>query len=108
MKSDIVENIQLGQNCLPDEIKTYMTLFVEFCNVFAWGYEEIPGIDPSIIVHEIKTSPRVKPIRQKILPMHPRKTVVIKEEVEKLLKVGFIYPIPLIEWVSNIVPFMKK
>ena len=32
----------------------------------------------------------------------------IKAEVEKILKAGFIYPIPLTEWVSNIVPMAKK
>jgi hypothetical protein len=29
-------------------------------------------------------------------------------KVEKLLNVGFIYPVPLTEWVSNIVPITKK
>ena len=32
----------------------------------------------------------------------------IKAEVEKMLKAGFIYPILLTEWVSNIVPDDKK
>ena len=32
----------------------------------------------------------------------------MKAEVEKLLKAGFIYPIALIEWVSNPVPIDKK
>jgi hypothetical protein len=59
-------------------------------------------------VHEIKTYPSVKPIRQKLRPVHPKKTMAIKEEVEKLLKSSFIYPIPLIEWVSNIVQVTKK
>jgi hypothetical protein len=63
----------------------------------------MPGIDPSIIVHEIKTYPGVKPVRQKLRPVHPKKTTAIKAEVEKLLKSGFIYPVPLTEWVSNIV-----
>jgi hypothetical protein len=54
-------------------------------------------------VHEIKTYPGVKPVRQKLRPVHPKKTVAIKAEVEKLLKSGFIYPVPLTEWVSNIV-----
>jgi len=40
--------------------------------------------------------------------MHLWKIVVIKVEVKKLLKVGFIYPIPLTDWVSNIVPVNKK
>jgi hypothetical protein len=34
--------------------------------------------------------------------------VAIKAEVEKLLKYGFIYPVPLTEWVSNIVLVTKK
>jgi hypothetical protein len=68
----------------------------------------MPGIDPSIIVHEIKTYPSVKLVQQKIHPVHPKKTVAIKVEVEKLLKSGFIYPIPLMEWVSNIVLVAKK
>ena len=40
--------------------------------------------------------------------IHPRKAAAIKAEVEKLLKAGFIYPIPLMDWVSNIVPVNKK
>ena len=45
---------------------------------------------------------------KKIIPIHPRKTVAIKEEIEKLLKFGFIYPVPLMEWVYNIVLVSKK
>lgn len=62
-KLRVVENIQLGQSCSLNEIKAYMTLFKEFCDVFAWNYEEMPGIDPSIIVHEIKTYPDAKHVR---------------------------------------------
>ena len=32
----------------------------------------------------------------------------VKDEVEKLLKVGFIYPIALTEWESNPVPVDKN
>ena len=66
------------------------------------------GIDPSIVVHEIKTCPDAKHVHQKLRQVHPREAAAIKEEVEKLLKDGFIYPIPLTEWVSNIVPMSKK
>ena len=67
-----------------------MTLFKEFRDVFAWTYEEMPGIDPSIVVHEIKTYPDAKLVRQKLQQLHPRKEAAIKEEVEKLLRAGFI------------------
>ena len=62
------------------------------------------GIDPSIMVHEIKTYPIAKPIRKKLRQVHPRKAAAIKAEIEKILKAGFIYLVPLTEWVSNIVP----
>jgi hypothetical protein len=66
------------------------------------------GIDPAIVFHEIKTYPGEKPIRKRLRPIHPHKAVAIKLEVEKLLKVDFIYPMALTEWVSNPVPIDKK
>ena len=68
----------------------------------------MPGIEPSIVVHEIKTYPTAKPVRKKLRQVHPRKVVAIKAEIEKLLKEGFIYPVPLTEWVSNVIPVNKK
>jgi hypothetical protein len=68
----------------------------------------MPGIDSSIVEHEIKMYPDVKPVRQRLRPVHPKKATAIKAEVEKLLHAGFIYPVPLTDWVSNIVPVMKK
>jgi hypothetical protein len=59
-------------------------------------------------VHEIKIYPVFKPGRHKLRPIHPKKSTTIKVEVEKLLKSGFIYPIPLTKWVSNIILVAKK
>ena len=60
-------------------------------------YEEILGIDPLIIVHEIKTYPDAKLVPQKLCQIHPQRATVMNEDVEKLLKVGFINLVPLIE-----------
>ena len=68
----------------------------------------MPGIDPSIIQHEIPTYPDAKPVRQKLRPVNPRKVAAVKAQVEKLLKAGCIYPVALTEWVSNSVPIDKK
>jgi hypothetical protein len=46
-----MENINLGANCTPKEVVSYTALFKEFHDVFAWSYEEMLGIDPSIIMH---------------------------------------------------------
>ena len=66
------------------------------------------GIDPHIVEHEIKTYPNAKPLRQHLHAVNPRKAPSIKAEIEKLLNVGFIYPVPLTEWVSNPVLVDKK
>ena len=66
------------------------------------------GIDPSIMVHEIKNYPTIKPVRKKLRQVHPRKATAIKAEIKKLLKAVFIYLVPLTEWVSNIVPMNKN
>ena len=56
----------------------------------------------------IKTYPNAKPVRQCLHAVNPRKAPAIKAEIEKLLKGGFIYPVPLTEWVSNPVLADKK
>jgi hypothetical protein len=66
------------------------------------------GIDPRIVEHEITTYPDAKPVRQNLLLGNRQKSVDIKAEVKKLLKVGFIYPVQLTQWVSNHVPINKK
>ena len=68
----------------------------------------MPRIDPSIVVHKIKTYPTAKPVRQKLRQVHPRKATAIKAEIEKLLKAGFIYHVPLMEWVSSVFLVNKK
>jgi hypothetical protein len=55
IKPRVMENVHIGASCYADEVHTYKSLFQEFYDVFAWSYEEMPGIDPDIAVHEIKT-----------------------------------------------------
>ena len=57
-----IENVYIGVNYSPDEIKEYTELFKEFHYVFAWSYKEILGIDPRIVEHEIKTYLDAKPV----------------------------------------------
>ena len=66
MKPDVMENIHIGENCSPEEIAIYKALFKEFSDVFSWSYEEIPGIDPSIVEHKICTYFDAKLVRQNL------------------------------------------
>ena len=74
----------------------------------AWSYTEIPRLDLSIVEHHIDTWPDVAPMHQKQWPIHPSKVAAVKDEIEKLHTVGFIYPIAYTSWVSNPIPVNKK
>jgi hypothetical protein len=103
-----VENVYISADCSPGEIHIYTNLFKGFHDVFSWSYKEMSGIDPSIVEHEIKTYLDARHVRQRLRVVNPRKVPAIKAEVEKLLNVGFIYLVPLTEWVSKPVVVNKK
>ena len=104
----MIENVYIGAECSHAEILEYTELFKEFRDIFSWSYDEMPGIDPRIVEHEINTYPNAKPVRQRLCAMNPMKSLAIKIEIEKLLKSSFIYLVPLTEWVSNLVSVDKK
>ena len=36
-----------------EEKKQYFHLLSEYRDVFAWGYKEMPGLDPKVVVHNL-------------------------------------------------------
>ena len=52
-----VENVYIGADCSPDEIKEYTELFKYFHDIFACAYEEMPGSDL------VLSNMRLRPIR---------------------------------------------
>ena len=71
VKRGTLEHVHVGRNCSAEESEAYRALFKEFRDIFAWFYEEMPGIDPSIVVHEIKTYPTAKHVKKKLRKVHP-------------------------------------
>ena len=47
-------------------VRQALTVFLKMNqDVFAWSHEDMPGIDPSVIVHRLNVNPTSSPIRQK-------------------------------------------
>ena len=67
--------------------------------MFAWSYEEMTGVDPSIVEHAIPTYNNARLVNKILLPVNSRKATAIKVKVEKLFNVDLIYPVPTIELV---------
>ena len=77
-------------------------------DVFAWSHEDIPGIDPSIIVHKLNVNLDSSPIRQKKRVFAQERDKAVAEEVRKLLDAGFIQEVCYPDWLANVVMVRKN
>ncbi|OMO98613.1 reverse transcriptase [Corchorus capsularis] len=91
-----------------EEIKLAMEGVQEYEDVFAWSYEQMPGLDDNLVTHELYISPSSKPVKQSARVFRPEIELQIKGEIDKLLRVGFIKPIHHPTWLANVVPVKKK
>ena len=85
-----------------------MALLKKYVDVFAWTYDEMPGLDPELVVHSFNVDPRVKPVVQPAKVFHTNVEAQITQEVKKLQATSFVKPIQHPKWLSNIVPMKKK
>ena len=76
-------------------------------DVFTWSHEDMPGIDPSIIVHRLNVNLASLPIQQKKRLFAQKRDKAIAEEVRKLLEAGFIRKVYYPDWLANVVMVKK-
>ena len=77
-------------------------------DVFTWSHEDMPGIDPSVIVHKITVNPDSSPVRQKKLVFAQERDKAVAEELRKLLEAGFIREVYYPDWLANVVMVRKN
>ena len=85
-----------------------MNLLQNHLSAFAWGYEDMKGIPPKTCTHHIYIQEGTRPVRKPQRRMNPAQRDIVKEEVQKILDAGFIYPISDSQWVSPLVLVPKK
>ena len=100
--------IQVGNTLTSSEKDALVALLTEFKEVFAWSYEDMPGIDTDIVQHCIIKDPTMKPVKQKLRRMKLEWTLKIKEEVEKQYNARFLRVVNYPKWLANVVPVPKK
>ena len=62
----------------------------EYKDVFAWSYQDMPGLNTDVVVHKLPLKPECKPVQQKLRRMRPEMLLKIKEEVKKQFDTGFL------------------
>ena len=59
-------------------------------DVFAWTHSDMTGISLAHASHKLNVIPAAKPVTQGVRRSHPDRHQIIQDEVDNLLKVGFI------------------
>ena len=107
-EGDDEKTIRINKN-LPESFKKeLLNLFVEYKDVFAWNHTELKGIDPRVCQHKIPLKMDAKPVRMQRYRMNPNYAKKVKEEIDALLKAGFIAEVESSDWLFPIVVVPKK
>eukprot|EP00253_Pinus_taeda_P034577 PITA_34577 len=102
------KTLNINPNLTDDQKQQLMKLLKENKEAFAWDYTDMKGISPELCTHHIYIKEGSRPICQPQRRMNPNLREIVKEELQKLLNAGFIYPISDSEWVSPLVIVPKK
>uniref|UniRef100_A0A2N9F3J1 RNase H type-1 domain-containing protein n=1 Tax=Fagus sylvatica TaxID=28930 RepID=A0A2N9F3J1_FAGSY len=100
--------VKIGTRCTTEQKEALIALLREFHEIFAWSYQDMPGLDTDIVVHKIPLKPECRPVKQALRRMKPEVILKIKEEVKKQLKARFLSTVTYSDWVANLVPVPKK
>ena len=68
---NIPRTTSINANLSQPEKNQLIALLKEYANVFAWEYNEMPGLDPNLVAHALNVEPRVKPVIQPMQTFHP-------------------------------------
>ncbi|CAM6094486.1 unnamed protein product [Calypogeia fissa] len=92
----------------PDQEKTIQDLLIEYKDIFAWRHGDIIEIDKRLGEFRIDVVPGATPVRQRQYRLNPKYSMMVKEEIDKLLEADFIYTVVTSDWVSPVVIVPKK
>ncbi|XP_027182068.1 uncharacterized protein LOC113780468 [Coffea eugenioides] len=106
--SDDLRPIYVSSCMTPEEEKEYVDLLLEFRDVFAWDYSEMPGLDSKIAVHNLSVKRGTKPVKQAQRRFRLELIPLIENEINRLIETGFIREVKYPTWISSIVPVRKK
>src|ERR1044072_3957280 len=102
------KEIKIGAGLENSVEERLVQMLRDYIEVFAWSYEDMPGLDIDIVVHRLPTKEGFLPVKQKVRRMRPEMLEKIKAEVIKQFNVGFLVVTSYPRWVANMVPVPKK
>ncbi|KAL0552326.1 hypothetical protein IC582_011435 [Cucumis melo] len=102
------KEVKIGTSLTSESRKKLINLLCEYSDIFAWSYQDMPGLNTDIVVHRVPLKPECNPVRQKLRKMKPDVLIKIKEEVQKQIEAEFLTISKYTKWVANIILVPKK
>ena len=87
------KTLNINPNLLESQTKQLLKVLRNHKEAFAWDYIDMQGIPPNLCTHHIYIKEYFHLVRQPQRRMNPTLKNIVKDELHKLLDVGFIYPI---------------
>ena len=84
------EKIRIGKNLVGPLREDLIAVILRYQEVFAYVFEEMPEIPPEVASHHLDIKPGYKLVKQKLRHQGVERARAAKEEVDRLLKAGFI------------------
>ncbi|RVW34460.1 Retrovirus-related Pol polyprotein from transposon 297 [Vitis vinifera] len=69
---DQLRELKIGLSLSIDERDRLIPLLKSYLDVFAWSYEDVPGLDPSMVQHHLLILPHARSVKQKLRQLHPQ------------------------------------
>ena len=69
---DQPRELRIGSSLSPDERSRLIDLLRSYLDVFAWSYEDMPGLDPTIVQHHLPILPHARLVKKKLRRLHPQ------------------------------------
>ncbi|XP_065020515.1 uncharacterized protein LOC135645761 [Musa acuminata AAA Group] len=109
------QTVKIGSGLPEQEQQQLVGLLRANADIFAWTPTDLVGVHPEVALHHLNISSDARPVKQRPRRQAPDRQLAIREEVNRLLTVGFIeeaslnnacpkdcYPLPKIDQLVDV------
>ncbi|XP_055819392.1 uncharacterized protein LOC129888443 [Solanum dulcamara] len=105
---ETVKETRISIHLEAERKKELIELLRQHVDIFAWSYDDMPGLCTDIVSHRLPIDPTCLPVKQKTRKFKPDLSLRIKEEVTKQIEANIVRVTNYPTWLANIVPVPKK
>ncbi|RDY05175.1 Retrovirus-related Pol polyprotein from transposon 17.6, partial [Mucuna pruriens] len=101
------QTTKIGTTMNQEEERMLIAILTANRDIFAWTAQDMPGVDPEFMSHQLSVNENAKPISQKKRKMGEEKREAASQETRKLMAAGFVREVQYPTWLANVVMVRK-